>query len=102
MRHSDRRPDRKGAEKILRHELRHPDATGGSRVAWKITGVHSGPADDPHEIRHRRALKVGARRLRVLADVDVGNNDVIPGIDVIAILARDVVLIFLDDLEGTG
>src|SRR3954468_2772892 len=99
MAHRYRRADGDRPEKILRHELRHPNAAVRSRITRQITGMHSRSSNDPHEIRHRRAFEMRAGRLRILADVDVSDHDVVRGIDVVAELAGDVILIFLDDLK---
>ena len=97
-----RRTDRHRPEEIFRHELRHPNTPVRRRITREITGVHSRSANDPHEIRHGRAFEMRARRLGIFAHVDVSDHDVVRGIDVIAELTRNVVLIFLDDLERSG
>src|SRR5436190_7185986 len=93
MGHRYRGADGDRPEKVLRHELRHPNAAVRSRITRQITGMHSRSPNDPHEIGHRRAFEMRARRFRILADVDVGDHDVVRGIDVVAELAGDVVLI---------
>src|SRR5436190_1330011 len=72
-------------------------------VAWKKTLVQADASDDSHEKRHRGAIVPAARRHLILAPIDVFHHD--PPclrIDVIAVDARDVIAVFLDDLEVAG
>src|ERR1043166_3095814 len=61
---SDRRPHRNGLEKVFRHELGHADAAVRGGISRQVTCVHTDAIDDPHKIRHGRALEMCARRLR--------------------------------------
>jgi hypothetical protein len=66
IRDHDRSTGRNRLEEILRHKLRHPNATVGCGIARQITRVHSDTIDNAHEERHRRAFKMRARRLFVV------------------------------------
>ena len=59
------------------------------------------PPDDAHEIRHRRAFVVGAGRFRILLIVNVGDDDIVVRINVIAVTAGGMLNIFLGDLVLT-
>ena len=94
-----RRAGGNGLEEILRHKLRHPNAAVGGRISRQIARVHADAADNAHEIGHGRAFEMRARRLGIFADVDIWDDDVARGVDVVAVFARDVRHVFLDDGE---
>ena len=66
IRDRDRSTGRKRLEEILRHELRHPNATVRCGIARQITGVHSDTIDDPHKKRHGGAFEMRARGLLII------------------------------------
>ena len=96
MRDGDRRAGGDRLEKILRHELRHADATVGCRVTGQIAGVHADPADDAHKVRHGGTLEMRAGGLGII-DRDIRLHHGAGAVDKIAILARDMVLVLLRD-----
>jgi hypothetical protein len=85
-------------EEVLGHEFRHANATMGRGITRQIAGVHADPADDSHEVGHRRAFVFGSGRLVILLVVDIGNDHIVIGIDIITIAARGMVDVFLRDL----
>ena len=70
----------------------------GRGITRQIAGVHADPADDSHEVGHRRAFVFGSGRFGILLIVDIGNDHIVIGIDIITITARGVVDVFLRDL----
>src|SRR5260370_42523745 len=84
-------------EEILRHEFRHPNATMRSRITRQIAGMHPGTVRNAHVVRHRRALEVGAGRLRIFFNIDIRLHHVVVGIDVIAVSTGGVTDVFLED-----
>ena len=83
----DWRADAHRLKEVFRHEFRHPDATVRSRIAR----VHSDSSMNAHKIGHGRALEMSAGRLRIDPQLNVCLYDVISGINVIAIFARNMV-----------
>src|ERR1700736_2659758 len=63
--------------------------------------MHPDAPYDAHEIGHRRAFEMCARRFVVLLNVDVWYDHAAAAIDEIAILARDVVNVFLANCKTT-
>ena len=86
-----------GFEEILRHEFRHPNATMRSRITRQIAGMHAGTVCNAHVVRHRRALEVGAGRLRIFFNIDIRLHHIVVGIDVIAVSTGGVTDVFLED-----
>src|SRR3954464_13145217 len=82
-------------EEILGHEFRHSDATVRRWIARQISGVHSDPIDDEHEIRQGHALKMLTRRL-FRNDRNVRFHNLAMIINKVAILGGYVVLVLLD------
>src|SRR5436190_727921 len=95
VRNCDRGADTNGPKEIFRHEVRHANAAMGSRIARKISSVHSDTSVNTHKIWHRRTFKMSARRLQIDAQFDVRFYHVVGRIDVIAVFCRNMVYILL-------
>src|SRR5438552_1470669 len=95
IRDRDRSADANGLKEIFRHEFRHANATVGSRIARKISSVHSHASVNAHKKLHRRAFKMSARRLRIDSQFDVRFHHVVVRIDVAAVFRRNMVYILL-------
>src|SRR5205809_3860456 len=95
----DWRADADRLKEILRHELRHPDATVGSGIAREIAGMHSNSAVNAHKIRHGRTFEMSARRFRIDPQLYIWLYHVISGIYVITVFGRNMVHILLLNCE---
>src|SRR5438067_8155149 len=95
----DWRADADRLEEILRHELRHPDATVGGGIAREIASMHSNSSMNAHKIRHGCAFEMSPGRLRIDAQLNIWFYYIITSIDVIAEFARNMVHILLLDRE---
>ena len=91
----DWRADAHRFKEVLCHEFRHPDATVGSGIARQIARVHSDSSVNAHKIRHGRAFEMSAGRFGIDPQLNVCLYDVISGIHVITIFARNMVHILL-------
>src|SRR5687767_8019977 len=85
MGNGDRRAVRDRAEEVLRHEFGHPNAAVRGWITWEVARMKPDTAYHAHEIGHRCTFKTSTGRLRVFVHVDVGHDDVIRGVHVIAI-----------------
>src|SRR5947199_6740397 len=95
----DWRADADRLEEILRHELRHPDATVGGGIAREIASMHSNSSMNAHKIRHGCAFEMSPGRLRIDPQLYIWLYHVISGIYVITIFGRNMVHILLLNRE---
>jgi hypothetical protein len=83
----------------LSHSQWHTDAPVGIRNPWKVAGMHSDSAVDPHEVRHGCAAKKGTRRFAVFHDADVSHHNVPGGVHIVAVESGEMIPILLNDAK---
>ena len=97
----DRRAHCDCVEERDRALFRHPDAPVRGRITREIPGVHSDRVVKAHKVAHRRSEKFSAARHRHVG-IGVGHDRAAVPIDDLTVERREMVSLFLDDLEGTG
>ena len=87
-----------GVEKRNRAFFGHTHTTVRGRITGQIPGVHSVCAREAHKVAHRRGNKLAAGR-NPHVRVGVGDDGVAVGVDDLAIDARIMVSLLLEDFE---
>ena len=91
-----------GLEEMSGHLGRHPNATVRCAIARDKTCVHAVAASEAQEVRHFCTIEDCSRRLGIFSNTDIFFHDGTVFINVIAVLARDVVCVFLNHAIFAG